>query len=299
MGQWLNHRGIIRIVEEGGGGMDPEQIKEELKKEAKRLHIDKIGFASAEPFLELKERLIRHRQQGMSRVLKSRIWRNGPIPQKILPEAKSIIAIALAYPLPDDEPTQVEARCYRGIFCRASWGGIITTCLRETAGGLEGSCRLAWFRRFRGKVLVDTGPLSDRAVAERAGIGWVGKNTALITDEFGSWVYLGEMITDVYLPPDTPVTEGCGDCTACLDACPTGALVRTRSTERPGLSGLFDPDQAVWCRSPIREKIGNRLYGCDTCQVVCPYNRKVNFTHQREFAPGSGKGEAPAEAASA
>ena len=79
--------------------------------------------------------------------------------------------------------------------------------------------------RFR-EVLVDTGALSDRAVAERAGIGWVGKNTVLITEEFGSWVYLGEMITDVYLPPDTPVTEGCGDCTACLDACPTGALVQ-------------------------------------------------------------------------
>ncbi|GAA5345984.1 epoxyqueuosine reductase [Planifilum fimeticola] len=263
--------------------MRPEEIKARLIEEAKRLNIDKIGFASADPFLELKERLIEHRRKGYESGFEEPDLEKRTHPDKTLPEAKSIIAVALAYPSRLPNPPKSKPGAYRGIFCRASWGKDYHHVLRERLEALK-ECLLAMVPTASAEILVDTGPLSDRAVAERAGIGWVGKNTALITEEFGSWVYLGEMITDVYLPPDTPVTEGCGDCTACLDACPTGALVQPGQLNAQAcLAYLTQTKQMV--PEPYREKIGNRLYGCDTCQVVCPKNRKVNFTHQREFRP--------------
>src|SRR5690625_4911835 len=113
----------------------------------------------------------------------------------------------------------------RGIFCRASWGVDYHVVLRERLS------KLAAFIKenvpdLQSKRMVDTGELSDRAVAERAGIGFSGKNTSIITPEFGSYVYLGELITNIPFIPDSPVEDSCGDCTKCMDACPTGALVQ-------------------------------------------------------------------------
>src|SRR5690625_3649503 len=132
--------------------------------------------------------------------------------------------------------------------------------------------------------MVDTGELSDKAVAERAGIGFSGKNTLIITPEFGSFVYLGEMITNIPFIPDKPVEDGCGDCRICLDACPTGALVQGGQLNAQRCLAFltqtkdFLPDE-------FRTKIGTRVYGCDTCQAVCPYNKGIDFHFHEEFEP--------------
>ncbi|MDR6226798.1 tRNA epoxyqueuosine(34) reductase QueG [Desmospora profundinema] len=263
--------------------LTPEQVKQALVEEAGRLGIDKIGFATADPFTELKERLVRHRENGFESGFEEQDLDKRTDPRLSLPEARTIIAIALAYPTRMENPPANRPGEYRGLFCRASWGQDYHRVLRRKLEGLE--------RRLQElvpdvttEIMVDTGALSDRAVAERAGIGFIGKNTSLITPEFGSWVFLGEMLVDIALPPDQPVTAGCGDCTACIDACPTGALVAPGQLNSQACLA-YQTQTKGFLAEEYRDLLGGYLYGFETCQAVCPFNRKKNFTHQEDFRP--------------
>lgn len=263
--------------------MKPAEIKEKLIAKAKEIGIDKIGFASADPFIELRERLVEHREKGYESGFEEPDIEKRVRPELSLPEAKTIIAIALAYPAKLKNPPRSEPGAYRGIFCRASWGEDYHHVLRGKLSQLEVYLHQL-IPGVRTQIMVDTGALSDRAVAERAGIGWSGKNTSIITEEFGSWVYLGEMITDVYIPSDEPVTDGCGDCNLCIAACPTGALVQPGQLNAQTCIAYLTQTKG-FLPDEYRTKIGNRLYGCDTCQTVCPKNRKIHFDHHQEFHP--------------
>lgn len=263
--------------------MNSQQLKDKVVQYALSIGIDKIGFCSADPFLELKGRLVKHRELGYESGFEEPDIEKRTHPELTLPEAKSIIAIAIAYPSKMEEAPKSSEGQYRGMVSRAAWGEDYHHVLRRKLKQLEAFIEEE-VPGSKCESMVDTGVLSDRAVAERAGLGWIGKNTNLITPEFGSWVYLGEMLTDIYFPPDSPIEDGCGDCTLCLDHCPTSAF------EQPGQLNsqkclAFITQIKDFVPDHFREKIGNRLYGCDTCQQVCPKNRKVNFTHQQECLP--------------
>ena len=263
--------------------MDASVLKNELKHYAQEIGIDKIGFCSAEPFDELRERLIAHRKKGYESGFEPKNIEKRVDPSLTVPNAQSIIAIAMAYPSKLPENPRQNAGNYRGIMARVAWGQDYHHVLKDRLHKLK-QFLLERVPDATAEVMVDTGVLSDRAVAERAGLGWIGKNTALITPEFGSWVYLGEMVTDVYLPRDEPMPDGCGDCTRCLDACPTQALVQPRQLNAQTCIAYLTLTRNSLAEE-YREKIGTRLYGCDTCQTVCPYNKGVNATHHPEFAP--------------
>jgi epoxyqueuosine reductase len=132
--------------------------------------------------------------------------------------------------------------------------------------------------------MVDTGELVDRAVAERAGIGWSGKNCSIITPEFGSYVYLGEMITTIPFEPDQPIEDQCGTCNKCLEACPTGALVQGGQINAQKCIAFLTQTKG-FIEEQYREKIGNRVYGCDSCQTACPENKGKNFHFHEEMEP--------------
>lgn len=260
-----------------------EVLKADIKAAAPALGIDDIGFATAEPFLYLKNILQEHRDKGYDSGFEEPDLDKRTIPSLSSGEPKSILAIAVAYPSKMEDPPKSEPGARRGILARASWGRDYHHVLREALGKLEDFIR----ERVPDAVLesmVDTGVLVDRAVAERAGIGFSGKNCAIISPKWGSWIYLGEMVTNIPFPPDTPVQEGCGDCTKCIDACPTGALVGPGQLNAQACISYLTQTKG-FLSDEYMTKIGNRLYGCDTCQIVCPHNRGKNWTHRPELLP--------------
>ncbi|MEH7385623.1 tRNA epoxyqueuosine(34) reductase QueG [Bacillus sp. JJ1521] len=263
--------------------MDILLFQQEIIDYSRTIGIDKIGFASASPFEELKSRLLRQQELGYQSGFEPKDIEKRTNPELLLPGAKSIIAIALAYPAKLKDAPRSTRNERRGMFARASWGEDYHHILRDRLQKLE-QFILEKMPNAKLQSMVDTGELSDRAVAERAGIGWSGKNCAIITPEFGSYVYLGEMITNIPFAPDTPIEDQCGSCRACLDACPTGALVQGGQINAQRCVSFltqtkdFLPDE-------FRTKIGNRIYGCDSCQTACPKNRGIDFHFHEEMEP--------------
>ncbi|MFL0436230.1 tRNA epoxyqueuosine(34) reductase QueG [Bacillus pumilus] len=259
------------------------ELKEELIQYAKEIGVDKIRFASADTFDSLKDRLILHESLGYLSGFEEPDIEKRTNPSLLLPKAKSIVAIALAYPSKMKDAPRSTKDARRGIFCRASWGTDYHVVLKKKLDMLEEFLRSKHVD-IRTKSMVDTGGLSDRAVAERAGIGFSAKNCMIITPEFGSYVYLAEMITNVPFEPDEKIEDQCGTCNKCVDSCPTGALVNPgQLNSQRCISFLtqtkgFLPDE-------FRSKIGNRLYGCDTCQIVCPINKGKDFHLHPEMEP--------------
>lgn len=263
--------------------MNIHELQEKVRKYAKTIGIDKIGFTTAAPFRELRNRLVRQQELGYQSGFEESDVDKRTEPSLLLDQPESIIAIAIAYPSRMEESPRGKKGERRGIFCRASWGTDYHIVLRERLKLLEAFIS-EYMPSARFRSMVDTGELSDRAVAERAGIGWSGKNSSIITPEFGSYVYLGEMITNIPFAPDEPMEDQCGDCTLCMDACPTSALVQPGQLNAQRCIAFLTQTKTS-LPEEFRTKIGNRVYGCDTCQTICPKNKRMHNLHQDAFKP--------------
>lgn len=263
--------------------MNIHDLQREFVAYAMSIGVDKIGFTTAAPFTELKNRLRRQQELGFQSGFEESDIEKRTEPLQLLEGAESIVAIAVAYPSKMKDAPTGKKGARRGIFCRASWGVDYHTALRQRLALLK-----AWLEErvsnVRIESMVDTGALVDRAVAERAGIGWSGKNCSIITPEFGSYVYLGELVTNIPFAPDKPMEDECGECRLCLDVCPTGALIEGGQLNSQRCIAFLTQTKG-YLPDEFRSHIGNRLYGCDTCQTVCPKNKgKINWIHE-EFKP--------------
>ncbi|UTE78920.1 tRNA epoxyqueuosine(34) reductase QueG [Rossellomorea sp. KS-H15a] len=263
--------------------MDINQLKQDIIAYSKEIGIDKIGFTTADTFSEMKNRLLRQEMLGYQSGFEEKDIEKRVDPSLIFDQPKSIIAIALAYPSKMKNAPQSKRGERRGIFCRASWGTDYHHVLRDRLSKLE-EYIVSRVPQARFKSMVDTGELVDRAVAERAGIGWSGKNCSIITPEFGSYVYLGEMVTNLPFAPDTPMEDQCGTCNKCVDVCPTGALMEGGQLDSQKCIAFLTQTKG-FLADEYRVKLGNRLYGCDTCQTVCPENKGMDFHFHEEMEP--------------
>jgi epoxyqueuosine reductase len=209
-----------------------------------------------------------------------------------MPDVRSLVSLGISY-LSAGAEDSTRPGAPAGRIARYAWGQDYHEVFKDKLWALHAFVQEQLGRPVAARALADTARITDRAVAERAGMGWYGKNTNLLTHEFGSWVLLGELLLDVPLPPDAPLRTHCGACTRCLPACPTGALIAP---------GVLDSDRCISYltiehKGPIprdlRPLIGNWIFGCDLCQEVCPVNRHRTPPNHPEFVPRPEVGSSP------
>ena len=200
----------------------------------------------------------------------------------LLPSARSVICLGLLYntPVPYSTEWDLDDRAW---ISRYAWGDDYHDIMRVRMRGLVD--RLLAIAEFEWKICVDTSPVLERALAQRAGLGWIAKNTCLINQQIGSWVFLGEIFTSLELEPDSPPPGRCGSCTRCIEACPTQAILPAGVLD----SRLCISYWTIELRGAIpeehRAEAGAHVFGCDICQDVCPWNRRARASDDPAFAP--------------
>ena len=255
-------------------------FSEKIKLKAADLGIDKIGFARPEALADDGPRFMDWLKLGYHGEM---AWlENEPEkridPKLIFPEAKSVISLAVNYYTPSKHKAG-------GKISRYAWGEDYHDVVKEKVKAL-----LDWITEQEpsasGKVCVDTAPVMEKSWAVRAGIGWLGKHSNVISKEYGSWIFLGELLLNLELEYDEPAVDHCGTCRICLDACPTSAITESQ---------VIDSNKCIsYATIELREEelpenissnLQGWIYGCDICQEVCPWNRFEQPTEETRFAP--------------
>jgi len=261
---------------------------EAIRAEALALGFDAVGFARAHLGPEIRERLGAFLAAGMHGEMGWMADRAGQRahPRALWPEAVCVIALGVNYG-PAHDPLDILARRDRGAVSVYAQGRDYHDLVKKRLKVLARWMTERWPDKPL-KVFVDTAPVMEKPLAQQSGIGWQGKHTNLVSREFGSWLFLGEIYTSLDLAPDAVETDHCGACTRCLDVCPTDAFPAPyRLDARRCISYL-----TIEHRGPIpealRPRMGNRIYGCDDCLAVCPWNKFARAHAEPAFAPREG-----------
>lgn len=252
-------------------------LKDDVKAAALELGFDRVGVSDAEPLsaaeAAIQRRIADGHMDGLRWFTPERA-RLATRPQELLPGARSILALAASYLGRLDAPPPVPGEP-RGKIARYAWGRDYHDVLKDLARTLVERIRDVAGRPVAARIFVDSSPLAERAVAERAGLGWFGKNTMLLLPGAGSWAFLCEVILDLELEPDHAVRKSCGACSRCLDVCPTGALVAPGVLDTPRCISFLTIELKDRIPHSLRPQMGAWIFGCDDCQEICPVNRKA------------------------
>jgi len=263
------------------------ELSQRIKERAWREGFEKVGIVAAAALDNERSQLIEWLGRGyhadMNWMARDPEMRADP--RRLFPAARSVVVVAINY----YTPNMHAADRATGKVSRYAWGDDY----HEVVGAKLRSL-LAWVREeipeAEGKVCVDIQPMMDKAWAARAGLGWIGKHTNLITTEYGSWVFIGELLLNLDLDYDTePVTDHCGSCTLCIDACPTQAITEPYVVDsNKCISYATIELRDTKLPQPVAENLEGWFYGCDICQDVCPWNRFEQTTNETHFLPRAG-----------
>ncbi len=267
--------------------LSPSELTAGVKRRARELGFQKVGVVRAEGLTEERARLEEWLARGFHASMNwmERGAERRTDPRELLPGARTVVAVALNYYTPHEHARDAAA----GKISRYAWGDDYHDVLGEKLKAL-----LAYVKEVApdavGKTCVDAQPAMDKAWAVRAGLGWIGKHTNLITRDHGSWVFLGELILDAEMEYDTAREEDhCGTCTLCIDSCPTGAITEPYVVD----SNLCISHATIELRDAelpeaVASNLDGWLYGCDVCQDVCPWNRFEQPSEETRFEPRPG-----------
>ncbi len=274
-------------------------ISEEIKREAQRLGFHAVGISHVDTPAPssipnspnhqiakfLHSRLFEWLQRGYHGAMSWMEREPGrrADPRKVLPGCRSVISLGMNY----YTDHRADERCGNGRIARYAWGrdyhGVLLDRLERLELQINALAPEAELRRY-----VDTGPVMEKAWAQQGGLGWIGKHSNLVSSQYGSWLLLGEILTTLELEPEEPGADLCGSCTLCIQACPTGAITEPYLVDaRKCISYLTIELRADAGDIPdeLADKMGNRIFGCDDCLDVCPYNVNAEPTPETAFQP--------------
>lgn len=255
-------------------------VKEAIKEKSRQLGFILAGVTTPEPpphYSTFENWLAQGHHGRMDYLASERSRLCRPNPSEILPECKSILVLATPYSSPlraEQSGSDVELARVGGQIASYAWGDdyhdILPVRMKKLVQFIEeqvgGPVKNRWY--------TDTGPILERDLAQRAGIGWIGKNTCLINPKQGSYFLLSEIFLDLALDPDPPfVTDHCGTCRRCIEACPTDCILPNRTIDASRCISYLTIELKENIPIELREKVGNWVFGCDVCQMVCPWNR--------------------------
>lgn len=262
-------------------------LSSQIKEAAQRLGFELVGISAAQPAPH-EQSFAAWLRQGFAGNLEymQRTESLRRDPRELVPWAVSIISVGMNYDSGYSRP--VESSEPRGWISRYAWGDDYHNVIRGKLEELLESISQLRDGNIKGKAFVDSGPVLERDFAGIAGLGWIGKNTQLISPKRGSWFFLGELFVDLPLAYDRPIRDRCGRCDLCLKACPTGAFVGPYVLDARRCISYLTIELKDWMPRSLRPLVGNHIFGCDICQEVCPYNVKTRPTAEPAYQPRPG-----------
>jgi epoxyqueuosine reductase len=264
--------------------LDPVAAKRQLEARARELGFDRIGVTSVE-ITDDEQHLLRWLDAGfhgeMDYMRRHGVMRSRP--QELAPGTVRVVSVRMDYwPQEARDAEAVLGDGGMGYISRYALGRDYHKVMRAALARLAKELA-AELGPFGYRVCVDSAPVLEKALARNAGLGWIGKHTNLISRDAGSWFFLGEILTDLPLPQDEPASAHCGTCTACISACPTQAIVAPYQLDARRCIAYLTIEHHSAIPVALRAAIGNRIYGCDDCQLVCPWNKFAHAASHPDF----------------
>ncbi|MBL4581073.1 MAG: tRNA epoxyqueuosine(34) reductase QueG [Gammaproteobacteria bacterium] len=265
--------------------IDIKQIAADIKRWGVELGFQEVSFTDIDLSKyehHLKDWIDRNYHGAMSYMADNHDKRCHP--EQLVPGTIRVVCVRMDYALDSEDSLdsmQNTGKAYVSRYARGrDYHKLIRKRLQKLARQIQDVAGPFGYRAF-----VDSAPVLERALAEKSGLGWIGKNTMLINKQAGSWFFLGELFTDLPLPVDEQVSDHCGSCSACLDICPTNAFVKPNLLDATRCISYLTIELRSSIPIEFRKPMGNRIYGCDDCQLVCPWNKFSKPTDEKDFTP--------------